>query len=126
MKTLTKLFTSLTLGLLLATNVSASDSKQKIDSETGLIIANGFNDVKTNCTVCHSAKFITLQRGDRESWKDMIVWMQETQGLWQFDAKTEKSILDYLSTNYAPDSKIDRRKNLPASDLPVNPYDIKK
>ena len=37
-------------------------SSTKIDSESGLIIAKGFETVKTNCTVCHSAKFITTQK----------------------------------------------------------------
>jgi hypothetical protein len=131
MKTLTKVLSSLTLGMLLATTVNAAHPKKvskitPIDPETGLIVAKGVDDVKANCTVCHSAKFITLQRGDRQTWKDMIVWMQKTQGLWEFDAKTEKSILDYLATNYAPDDKIERRKNLPLKYLPKNPYNTTK
>ena len=131
MKTLTKVLSSLTLGMLLATTVNAAHPKKvskiiPIDPETGLIVAKGVDDVKANCTVCHSAKFITLQRGDRQTWKDMIVWMQKTQGLWEFDAKTEKSILDYLATNYAPDDKIERRKGLPLKSLPKNPYNTTK
>ena len=131
MKTLTKVLSGLTLGILLTTTVNAAEPKKNskisaIDVETGLIVAKGVDDVKANCTACHSAKFILLQRGDRQTWKDMIVWMQKTQGLWEFDAKTEKSILDYLSTNYAPDNKIERRKNLPLSSLPKNPYNTTK
>lgn len=131
MKTLKKVIGTLALSAMFAINASAVHPKKvekvsAIDPETGLIVANGVENVKANCTVCHSAKFILLQRGDRQSWKDMIRWMQRTQGLWEFDAATEKSILDYLSTNYAPDDKIERRKALPLSSLPVNPYEAKK
>ncbi len=128
MRTLTKVIGTLAMSAVFALNVSAAHPKEvkkieAIDPETGLIVATGVENVKANCTVCHSAKFILLQRGDRQSWKDMIVWMQKTQGLWEFDAATEKSILDYLATNYAPDNKIERRKALPLKSLPANPYD---
>lgn len=130
MRTLTKAIGTLAASAVFALSLSAEvahpkkvEKIQAIDPETGLIVAKGVEDVKANCTVCHSAKFILLQRGDRQTWKDMIVWMQKTQGLWEFDPVTEKSILDYLATNYAPDDKIERRKNLPLSMLPVNPYE---
>ena len=133
MRTLTKVIGTLTLSALFALNVSAPEPKkikkiQAIDPATGLIVAPGVEDVVANCTACHSAKFIILQRGDRQTWKDMIVWMQKTQGLWSLDMpnakgeNTEKVILDYLSTNYAPDDRIERRKSLPLKELPKNPY----
>jgi hypothetical protein len=133
MRTLTKVIGTLALSAIFALNVSAAEPKkiehiQAIDPATGLIVAPGVEDVVANCTACHSAKFITLQRGDRQTWKDMIVWMQKTQGLWDLNTKnaqgqnTEKVILDYLATNYAPDNKIERRKNLPLKALPANPY----
>lgn len=87
------------------------------DPDSGLIVAPGWEVVKTNCTVCHSAKFITWQRGDRDTWHSMIRWMQQTQGLWQFTPEVEKKILDYLATNYPPDEP-SRRKNLPPSAMP--------
>lgn len=124
MKTLTKIAATLTTVTVLAVGANAAQPKKikkvtAIDTETGLIAANGVDVVKANCTVCHSAKFILLQRGDRRTWKEMIVWMQKTQGLWKFDEQTEKTILDYLSANYAPDDKIERRKNLPPSARPL-------
>lgn len=88
------------------------------DADSGLIIAPGWKAVKTNCTVCHSAKFITWQRGDRDTWLSMIRWMQQTQGLWQLPPDTENSILDYLAANYPP-GKPSRRKNLPPSAMPA-------
>lgn len=114
-------FLSITI-LIFFTFLYSEESKKAIDKNTGLIINKGMETVKMHCTVCHSAKFITLQRATRKGWKDMIVWMQKTQGLWSFDAVTEKTILDYLSTNYAPSGKFSRRKNLKDSELPKNPY----
>ncbi|MEW6552517.1 MAG: hypothetical protein AB1389_10360 [Campylobacterota bacterium] len=93
----------------------------EIDKETGLKIATGFEEVKTNCTVCHSAAFIVHQKGDRDTWHAMIKWMQKTQGLWEFDKETEDKILTYLSTNYPP-GKAGRRDNLKTSLMPPNPY----
>jgi hypothetical protein len=46
----------------------------------------------------------------REGWKATIVWMQETQNLWDLGAN-EELILNYLSKNYAPTDK-GRRQNL--------------
>jgi cytochrome c5 len=107
--------------LVLAASATVSGAEiARQDSDSGLLIAPGWEIVKTHCTVCHSAKFITFQRGDRATWTSMIRWMQKTQGLWQFDAKTEDTILTYLSKNYPP-GKSSRRRNLPPGDLPPNP-----
>lgn len=104
--------------IAMVNNSAAADTlAYDIDKDSGLIMAPGWEDVKNNCTVCHSAKFITGQRGDRETWKSMIRWMQSTQGLWQIPDKTENGILDYLSTNYPP-SKTSRRANLPPRLMP--------
>ncbi|MGB5791647.1 cytochrome C [Poseidonibacter sp.] len=113
MKKLTKTVLLLASSALLSINLNA----QEIDKESGLIIAEGMQVVKTNCTVCHSAKFITLQKGDRDTWLSMIRWMQDTQGLWKFDAKTEDTILTYLEKNYPP-SQSSRRANLSSDKLP--------
>ncbi len=96
---------------------SAKKEPVKFDKDTGLKIAKGVETVKANCTACHSAKFIILQKGDRDTWLSMIRWMQKTQGLWKFDAKTEDTILTYLETNYPP-GKASRRANLKLSDMP--------
>ncbi len=113
MKKLIKLPLFLICISLLSLNLQAS----KIDKDSGLIVAPGMDIVKTNCTVCHSAKFITLQKGDRDTWLSMIRWMQDSQGLWKFDEKTEDTILTYLETNYPP-SDISRRANLEQKYLP--------
>lgn len=107
--------------LLIFTCSTSFASKVKYDKDSGLIVAKGMDTVKANCTACHSAKFITLQKGDRDTWLAMIRWMQKTQGLWEFDAKTEDTILTYLEKNYPP-GKASRRPNLKPNSLPPNPY----
>jgi hypothetical protein len=73
-----------------------------IDASSGLIKNPGWELVRANCGGCHSHALITNQRADRQTWLDMIRWMQTTQNLWQFPAETEASILDYLAANYTP------------------------
>ncbi len=85
-----------------------------IHLRTGLVVAEGFDIVRGTCTSCHSAKLITQNRANYEGWKDMIQWMQQTQGLWEL-GKNEERILNYLAKNYAPEA-IGRRQNLEATE----------
>ena len=74
--------------------------KLEKDAETGLVIAEGFDQVKTNCTIaCHSAGLVTQSRGNQKYWKDAIVYMQKNQGLWDLGSD-EPIILNYLATHY--------------------------
>ena len=93
----------------------------QIDPESGLLIDDNWQLVRTNCTACHSAQLVTQNRGSRQAWLEMIRWMQETQGLWSLDAVSEKGILDYLEKNYAP-LAVHRRAPLPQVQMPPNPY----
>ncbi|MDZ7768699.1 MAG: hypothetical protein U5K38_06320 [Woeseiaceae bacterium] len=68
----------------------------EIDENTGLVRAPGWEQVRIHCGGCHSHALVTAQRADRQTWLDIIRWMQATQNLWQFDAATEESILDDL------------------------------
>jgi hypothetical protein len=88
-------------------NLTSTDS---VDQETGLIVDSALPLVLRNCTGCHSAKLITQSRATREGWKSIIVWMQETQKLWDL-GENEEAILDYLATHYAPE-QVGRRENL--------------
>lgn len=107
--------------LAIASAVVAADMMvHEVDKDSGLIMAPGWETVRGNCTACHSAKFITGQRGDRKTWESMIRWMQRTQGLWQIPSETETIILDYLASNYPPD-KASRRANLPPNLMPRTP-----
>ncbi len=77
---------------------------------TGMIYDDNFSIVRSACTSCHSAKLVTQNRATRDGWKQMIRWMQTTQGLPDL-GKNEVKILDYLAKNYAP-TEVGRRKIL--------------
>ncbi|MDA0705132.1 MAG: hypothetical protein O2907_00695 [Proteobacteria bacterium] len=103
---------ALLLLLVLAPAIAA-----EVDSDTGLIKAAGWETVRAHCGGCHSHALVTQQRADRQSWLDMIRWMQATQNLWQFPADVEAQILDYLAANYPPQADR-RRAPIPASLMP--------
>ena len=81
------------------------------DVETGLLAAEGLQVVKVSCTGCHSSKLIIQNRMTRKEWHEKIVWMQETQGLWDL-GENESVILDYLAENYGPKLRSGRRPPL--------------
>lgn len=73
-----------------------------IHLSSGLIVADGWELVKRNCTACHSGQLVAQNRATKEGWEKMIRWMQTTQGLWDL-GEAEPIILDYLATHYAPE-----------------------
>jgi hypothetical protein len=75
--------------------------KNGIDLESGLIVDEGYEIVRGTCGTCHSLNLVTQNSATREGWKDIIVWMQKTQKLWDL-GESEAIILDYLEKNYAP------------------------
>ncbi|MCL7940990.1 hypothetical protein M8009_11900 [Halomonas sp. ATCH28] len=94
---------------------------QETDPDTGLVKAEGWDTVRSNCTACHSAKLVTQNSGTRNHWENLIRWMQDTQGLWEFQAETEETLLDYLAEYYGPKEDT-RRPALPRTLMPDNPY----
>ena len=84
------------------------------DAASGLIKNPGWELVRAHCGGCHSHAVITQQRADRQTWLNIIRWMQSTQNLWQFPADTESQILDYLAASYPP------QLNLRRAPIPVN------
>ncbi|ANV97717.1 hypothetical protein BBW65_02355 [Helicobacter enhydrae] len=107
------------LSLLLAGSCLLLQADEpKIDPETGLKIAKGFEEVKNNCTICHSANFIVQSKNTKEEWLATIRWMQATQGLWEFDPQTEETILNYLAVNYPQSNTSRRRPQLKPKYLP--------
>jgi len=88
--------------VLLSLAIPAMSAEEKIDKETGLIVAPGFEQVRETCTVCHSPMLITQNKADRDGWLEMIRWMQDKQGLQDLEPVLEKTILDYLAANYGP------------------------
>lgn len=90
--------------------VDSAEIENGIHIPSGLIVDDGFEVVMGTCGACHSLSLVTQNRADRAGWKDIIVWMQETQKLWDLGDQ-EDIILDYLAKNYAPENS-GRRKNL--------------
>lgn len=88
-----------------------------IDPDTGLKIAPGWLQVRAHCGGCHSHALVTGQRADRQTWLEMIRWMQATQNLWTFPETTEREILDYLASNYPPRANR-RRAPIPQALMP--------
>lgn len=91
-------------------------NEPQIDKETGLKIDKGWDLVAQNCAACHSLTLVTKQKGDKQTWLDLIRWMQKTQGLWEFDKDSEEAILSYLAKNYGNDYKT--RKRIPLKQPP--------
>jgi hypothetical protein len=81
-----------------------------IHVRTGLIDAEGLMTVVNNCTNCHSAKLVTQNKMSAERWNETILWMQETQNLWDL-GDNQEIIVNYLVTNYPVVDK-GRRENL--------------
>ncbi len=84
--------------------------KDGVHVETGFIADEGYELVIANCTGCHSSKLVIQNRATREGWKNMIIWMQTTQNLWDLGTSEEK-ILTYLARHYASKEQ-GRRKQL--------------
>ncbi|HSH47943.1 MAG TPA: hypothetical protein VK991_05100, partial [Halomonas sp.] len=68
------LLAAIPMTMLLAPLPSLADAEasQDIDPDSGMIIADGWEIVKANCTACHSAKLVTQNHGSRNHWKSLI------------------------------------------------------
>lgn len=109
------------VALALAVSLPLIGHAQETDPDSGFVIDDGWQVVNANCTACHSAKLVTQNSGSRQHWKGLIRWMQNTQGLWQFQPEMENTILDYLAKHYGPKDDA-RRPPLTRDQLPDNPY----
>ena len=65
----------------------------EVDTATGLLKRPGWEQVRANCAGCHSFRVITSQRGDRQTWLDIIRWMQASENLPALPADMEARIL---------------------------------
>ena len=97
------------------------DAEPELDPISGFKMTGDWQIVRASCTVCHSAKLVTNQRGTAEQWLTMIRWMQKKQNLWEFDEVTEAKIIAYLAENYPPVAA-QRRAALARDLMPPNPY----
>lgn len=95
-------------------NTDSGEVIEGKDVATGFVVDEGFEIVKATCTGCHSSAIVLQNRFTREGWKARIVWMQQTQGLWDL-GDNESVILDYLAKYHAPEPPKGRR--LPLKDI---------
>lgn len=95
---------------LMSMDLDPKEIENGIHVPSGLIVDDGVDMVIRTCGACHSLDLVAQNKADRDGWKDIIVWMQETQGLWDLGA-TEDVILTYLAKNYAPVDE-GRRRNI--------------
>lgn len=107
--------------ILLSGAIAADADERMLDPETRFVIDEDWELVKANCIQCHSAKLVVQTRANRETWLEIIRWMQQTQSLWSFPTETEAKILDYLTAHYAPTQSRSRRAPLSASMMPPSP-----
>jgi len=117
---------SLTTGLLPAADSNEKAKNQETtpvayDELTGMRIAPGWEQVRNNCIACHSAQQFLQQSGSRNTWDSIIVWMQQSAGLWPLEPEIRSTILDYLVEFHGPKDAT-RRPPIPANLLPPNPY----
>ena len=115
------LLIGLVLAAALGTVIADDKAEIAVDPVSGLKMAPGWEVVRASCITCHSAKQFLQQRGTRQTWDNVIVWMQERGGLLPLDSETRKTILDYLETNHGPGESF-RRPPIPANLMPENPY----
>lgn len=57
--------------------------------------------VDAYCTACHSASIVMQQRATPERWKELLIWMEDTQGMAKLPAEDETLVLDYISTHFS-------------------------
>ena len=87
--------------LLISLTLTILAAETKTDSTTGLIIDEGMSDIKENCTVCHTGRFVVVNGGNRNFWKKKIYIMQNAYGLWEINRQQKERMIKYLSKNYS-------------------------
>jgi mono/diheme cytochrome c family protein len=103
--------------------LAAEATKPEIDPASGMKIAPGWDVVRNHCVICHSSQTFLRQRATEANWTSVLDWMQTKGGLWKLEPAVEKTIVQYLATNYGPgDNQNYRRAPIPALLMPPNPY----
>lgn len=89
--------------LLILSSILATTAlyANEIDPTTDLIVDEGLDKVKENCTICHTGRFIVVNGGDKKFWKAKMRTMQTAYGLWDIDKKSQERMLNYLAKNYS-------------------------
>lgn len=92
-----------TLKLFIISTILATTAlyATEIDSTTDLIVDEGLDKVKENCTICHTGRFIVVNGGDKKFWTAKMKTMQTAYGLWDIDPKSQERMINYLAKNYS-------------------------
>lgn len=60
-----------------------------------------FELVEAYCTACHSLSIVMQQRATPERWEELLVWMEEKQGMAKLPKEDESSVLEYISAHFS-------------------------
>ncbi|CFX50553.1 exported protein of unknown function [Candidatus Filomicrobium marinum] len=76
--------------------------QQEEDEYQGLPEGEGREEVAAYCGACHSLGLVSQQKLPRHRWEDLLVWMNEKQGMPKLPPEDEKIVLDYLTEHLGP------------------------
>jgi len=57
--------------------------------------------VDAYCTACHSASIVMQQRATPDRWKELLIWMEEKQGMAKIPDEDEDLVLEYIGTYFS-------------------------
>ncbi len=104
-----KLYIAIAVSLITLSLLNAK--KLPVDRVTGLINDTGIEDIKENCTVCHTGRFIVVNGGNKKFWMYKVRLMQYAYGLWRLKPKVKKRIIYYLSKHYSKKHNVSLEEN---------------
>lgn len=70
------------------------------DEYWGLPREPGYEEVEGYCSACHSLEIVMQQHVPPERWVELLVWMQEKQGMPEPTSEDYILILNYLQANF--------------------------
>ena len=103
---------------LLGAASSMAANGTEIDGATGLVKADGWEEVRLHCGGCHSLDLVVSQRSSRNGWRAVIQTMQRSHGMAATTRETEARIAGYLAKHYAPEAHRPRRAPIPPALMP--------
>lgn len=60
-----------------------------------------FELVEAYCTACHSLSIVMQQRATPERWNEILIWMEEKQGMAPLPPEDEGLVLNYVGTYFS-------------------------
>lgn len=70
------------------------------DEYWGLPREPGYEEIEGYCSACHSLEIVMQQHLTPARWGELLLWMQEKQGMPEPDPEDYVLILNYLQTNF--------------------------